>query len=455
MSHSHSHHIPKEALADVVSKTTKWLVLAFLAVVALATAVGILVLWPSSSAIAEIRSSYPQNAPGVSYHKAKIVDLENQCLSQQSKHNQTQQINCITAKLRLLSGPEADQQIYLELAGPPAEAGLKSGDTIEVMRVPNQDSAAAGSTHTDTDLSTVSAGIDSPDKYRPPTGMDTINEPTGSLTGQGEQQLAQAQYSYVGVDRGIVILVLAIVFAVAVLLVARWKGLFAIFGLAVSALVLNYFVLPAAAVGKSGVAVGVIGSIAIIFVVIYIAHGFSIRTSTALVSTIIGLLLSAGLGVIAVSAGKLAGYTDETDMLLKSMVPGISMRDLMICAVVIAGLGVLNDVTITQVSAVWELRAAGPSLSRAQIYRAGMRIGRDHIASTIYTIVFAYAGAALVSLVSIALFYDRSLVALLNVELFGGEVLRTLASATGLVLTVPITTAIAAACVRPAKPTAK
>jgi uncharacterized membrane protein len=104
---------------------------------------------------------------------------------------------------------------------------------------------------------------------------------------------------------------------------------------------------------------------------------------------------------------------------------------------------VLNDVTITQASAVWELRAAGPELSRRRLFTSGMRIGRDHIASTIYTIVFAYAGAALSVLLLIFL-YERPVLDLLGTEDITTELVRSLASATGLVLTVPVTTAIAA-----------
>ena len=109
----------------------------------------------------------------------------------------------------------------------------------------------------------------------------------------------------------------------------------------------------------------------------------------------------------------------------------------------IAGLGVLNDVTITQASSVWEVRAAGPHLSRGQLFASGMRIGRDHIASTIYTIVFAYAGAALSLLLLLSL-YEQPLNLLLSTEQFSEEIIRTLGSGIGLVLSVPLTTGVAA-----------
>ena len=121
----------------------------------------------------------------------------------------------------------------------------------------------------------------------------------------------------------------------------------------------------------------------------------------------------------------------------------MSFTALLTCSLVIAGLGVLNDTTITQASAVWELRAAGPHLSRWDLFTAGMRIGRDHIASTIYTIVFAYAGAALSTLVLLSL-YSQPLDLLLSTEPFAEEIVRTLGSGIGLVLSVPLTTGVAA-----------
>jgi uncharacterized membrane protein len=105
-------------------------------------------------------------------------------------------------------------------------------------------------------------------------------------------------------------------------------------------------------------------------------------------------------------------------------------------------------VTITQSSAVWELRAAGPELSRRELFTSAMRIGRDHIASTIYTIVFAYTGAGL-SILLVLFLYDLPLLDLLGTEDIAAEVVRTLASAIGLVLAVPVTTAIAAVTVAP------
>ena len=123
--------------------------------------------------------------------------------------------------------------------------------------------------------------------------------------------------------------------------------------------------------------------------------------------------------------------------------PGLSLRALLTCGMVVAGLGVLNDVTITQASSVWELHAANPSLGRARLFTGGMRIGRDHIASTVYTLAFAYAGTAL-PLILAASLIDRGVSETMLSGEIAEEIVRTLVSSIGLVLAIPATTAIAA-----------
>ena len=126
----------------------------------------------------------------------------------------------------------------------------------------------------------------------------------------------------------------------------------------------------------------------------------------------------------------------------------LSLTGLLTSGLIIAGLGVLNDVTITQSSAVWELRSAAPDLPRRSISTSAMRIGRDHIASTIYTLVFAYTGASIIVLLLLDI-YSRPALDLISSDAIAEEIVRTLASGIGLVLAVPIPTAIAAAVAAP------
>jgi uncharacterized membrane protein len=256
-------------------------------------------------------------------------------------------------------------------------------------------------------------------------------------------------YSFSSVKRTTPLLWLALLFAVVVVLVAGRRGVMALVGLAVSGLTLYYFLLPALLSGKPGLAVATVSASAIMFVVLYTTHGFSMRTSTALAGTLVGIGLTGLIGTLAIGDALLTGIADETGGMLSSFAGGgLDFQGLLACSVVLAGLGVLNDVTITQSSSVWELRAAAPDASRRQMFTSAMRIGRDHIASTIYTIVFAYAGAALVVLMLLYV-YDRPLLDLVSNESLAEEIVRTFTSAIGLILAVPVTTAIAAVIAGP------
>ncbi len=138
----------------------------------------------------------------------------------------------------------------------------------------------------------------------------------------------------------------------------------------------------------------------------------------------------------------MSGVGSENDQILVATVPGIHLSGVVAATMVIAGLGVLNDVTVTQASAVWELRALQPSMRPGTLFASAMRIGRDHIASSVYTLVFAYAGSAMTILLLITA-YQQSLGTMATTEEIGTEIVRTIVGAIGLVLAVPITTAFA------------
>jgi hypothetical protein len=197
--------------------------------------------------------------------------------------------------------------------------------------------------------------------------------------------------------------------------------------------------------GSNPLMVGLIGSSAIMFVALYAAHGFSARTTTALVGTLFGLILIALLGYATTKWAHLSGVAAEDDYVLAAAAPDLRLTSVVICGIIVAGLGVLNDVTITQASAVWELADQGAT--HKHLFSRAMRIGRDHIASTVYTIAFATAGASL-SVFLLIKVNNRPLLDVLLTERFAAEVLSILVGSIGLVLAVPLTTAVGVAVVR-------
>ncbi|MGI5128759.1 YibE/F family protein [Pseudonocardia sp. CA-107938] len=255
-----------------------------------------------------------------------------------------------------------------------------------------------------------------------------------------------ASYDPVDFQRGTPMLVLAVLFAVAVVALGRWRGLAALIALGLSLVVLVTFVLPAILAGRDPLAVAVAGSCAIMFGVLYLTHGFSARTSTAVLGTLASLVLIGVLGAVFVAAAHITGLGEDTAGLARALGTSVDGRGLVLAGLVIGALGALDDVTVTQTSAVWELNAADPAMRPRALFAAAMRIGRDHVASSVNTLVLAYAGAALplLLLFSVA---ERGLTDTLTTEVIAVEVVRTLVGSIGIVASVPVTTALAVAVV--------
>jgi uncharacterized membrane protein len=256
---------------------------------------------------------------------------------------------------------------------------------------------------------------------------------------------------WVEYDRQLPLAALAIAFAVLVVAVGRLKGVAAMLGLAVGYATVFLFMLPALSQGTDPVLVALLGSVAIMTVILYGAHGFTSKTTAALIGTVAGLGLTALIARWATSASHLDGSASELGFELRQVTGLPDLSGLILCGVILAGLGVLNDVTITQASAVWELRQNAPQMRFRELFASGMRIGRDHLASTVYTIAFAYAGAALPTLLLISV-YDRPVGQTITSAEIAEEVVRTLVGSIGLVLAIPLTTALAALLVLGSRP---
>lgn len=266
-----------------------------------------------------------------------------------------------------------------------------------------------------------------------------------NIESRGSSELSQ--YAFIDFVRTVPLGVLAFAYALAVIAVAGWKGVRAILGLLVAYAIIAGFMLPSIINGLPALPVTVIGSAVILFAVMYFSHGFSAKTSTALLGTLFGLFATAGITMWTMGTTYLTGFGDETSYTLTNAAPQLSISSMIICGMIIASLGVLNDVTITQAAAVWELAELSPNASAKELFKSAMKIGRDHIASTVYTISFAYASAAL-PILMLALLYDRTLIDSLTGGDLSQEVVTTLVGSIGLVLAVPITTAIAVLIVK-------
>ena len=205
-----------------------------------------------------------------------------------------------------------------------------------------------------------------------------------------------SQYQVIDFQRGRPLLLLGLLFVVVVLAAGRLRGLAALGG---SRGQLRGA--PAASwcraspPGASPLPIAVVGAAVIMFVVLYLTHGVNAQTSVAVLGTLGSLVLTGVLGTVVTAATHLTGYGGEEATTLSMYQRDVDLHGLLLAGIIIGSLGVLDDVTVTQSATVAELAHANPGLSRLQLYRAATRVGRAHIASTVNTIVLAYAGASL------------------------------------------------------------
>jgi uncharacterized membrane protein len=405
VTHSHSHTLSSgpSPLGPLPAK----IVVGLLIAIGVAVIAGAVLLWPSRQHV-DIPMPF-QNAAGgaVSTQKGHVLSSAlgdcgspsaGQVLTTAPQPAAPGAGRCVQTLIAIDSGPNAGAKTLLESSPGPGQPHFGAGDRVRLVR-------------------------------------------------QVDEQ-GTTSYAFYDFERGWPLVALAVAFAVVIVAVARWRGLLALVGIVVAFLVLLVFLLPALREGAPAVPVALVASAAILYAVIYLAHGVSLRTSAALLGTLSSLLLAAGLSWAAVDLAHLTGLSDDQNGQVSAYLGNVSISGLLLAGFIIGSLGVLNDVTVTQASTVFELAHLGGDTSRRAIFLGALRVGRDHIASTVYTLVLAYAGTSLplLLLFSVA---NRSLGDVLISESVAIEIARSAVGGIALALSVPLTTAIAAVLARP------
>lgn len=406
MTHSHSHGLP--AGPSPVDPLPARIVVGLLVAIGVAVLAGAALLWPSRQ---HVDIPMPlQNAAGgaVSTQAGHVLSSGtgdcgspsvSQVLTTAPQPAAPGAGRCVLTLVAIDSGPNAGASTLLESSPGPGQPKFAVGDHIRLVRQVDDRGATS--------------------------------------------------YAFYDFERGWPLAGLAIAFAVVIVAVARWRGLLALVGIVVAFAVLVLFLLPALRDGAPAVPVALVASAAILYAVIYLAHGVNLRTSAALLGTLSSLLLAAGLSWLAIQLAHLTGLSDEQNTTVSAYLGNVSISGLLLAGFIIGSLGVLNDVTVTQAATVFELAQIGGDSSRRAIFLGAIRVGRDHIASTVYTLVLAYAGSSLplLLLFSVA---NRSLGDVLTGESVAIEIARSAVGGIALALSVPLTTAIAAVLARPA-----
>ncbi len=239
------------------------------------------------------------------------------------------------------------------------------------------------------------------------------------------------------------LILLSIIFVVLLVLIVKWKGLSSIFGMIFTFFVVFVFILPHILAGDNPVLIAIIGSLVIIPVSFYLAHGLNKKTTVAIIGSIITLIIITILGSIFIKIGHLTGLSSEEAGMLSLGQVSLNMKGILLAGIVVGALGVLDDITISQAAIVDELANTAKLTKVKDLYLRSMIIGKDHITSMVNTLVLAYAGASL-PLLLIFVNNPHPFGEIINYELIAEEIIRTLVGSIGLILAVPITTFIAA-----------
>ncbi|MEU1995793.1 YibE/F family protein [Nocardia gamkensis] len=405
--HHHHHHDHSGPIA--IGATAARVVVGLLTVIGVVVVIAAIVLWPSKQHI-DIPLPMQNAGGGAVQTEAGTVVLQDvgpcgspslgKVFVEKPEPPRSTAYTCQRSLISIESGPHKGNRTLLEIAPGPGQPDLHAGDELRLVRQ---------------------------------------TDPSGTPL-----------YSFEDYSRGMPLTLIVVVFVVVIIAVARWRGVRALLGLVFAFAVLVLFLLPALLDGKPAIPVALVAGSLILYAVLYLAHGVNLRTSSALLGTLTSMLLAAALSWLTIEITHLTGLSEEQNTNVATYIEHVSITGLLLAGFIIGSLGVLNDVTITQASAAFELAALDESASRREVFAAAMRVGRDHIASTVYTLVLAYAGGALplLLLFSVA---GRSIRDVLTGDAVAIEIARSAVGGIALALSVPLTTGIAVLLARPFK----
>ncbi|MBA2579334.1 MAG: YibE/F family protein [Thermoleophilaceae bacterium] len=352
-----------------------------------ATGVGLVLLWPERSSEARLPSSLRPTT-----EQAEVLAVAMQACQNPAARR------CRRVDVKLLSGPDRGTRAVFRTGEAGFDPEVDVGDRLRLVK----------------------------------------NEtPVGGEGGSIEP------YSLTDFERRSTIQWLLLGFVALVVAFGRWRGALAVVGLGISLAVVIQFVLPAMLDGRAPLAVALVGSLTIMFVTIALAHGVGPKSLAAALGTATSLLLTAALALAFTELVHLTGFSSEEATLLQANAGAVSLEGLVLAGIVIGALGVLDDVTVSQASAVMALQRANPAQGFGQLYRGGLTVGRDHVAATVNTLVLAYVGASLPILLIFAV-GETPFADAVNREAVAEQIVATLVGSIGLIAAVPVTTALAA-----------
>lgn len=278
-------------------------------------------------------------------------------------------------------------------------------------------------------------------------GLDAFKPGDVLIVAKNVNEQGMEQYYVVDYVRESPIYILTFLFMGMVILIGKMKGVKALLSLAVSFIVIIWFILPQIVQGNDPVLISIVGAIIITIISLYLTYGFKYFTHVGVVSMGLSLIITVIITTVFTEWTKLTGNVDEQATLLTQMLgSNFNVKGLLLAAFIIGAIGVLDDIVINQISLIEELHRADRSMSWQKLFQRGLKVGVDHISAIVNTLFLAYVGASLPLLLLFSADqlskYDYSTI--INLEVIATEIVRTLTGSLGLIVAVPIATFIAA-----------
>jgi len=251
-------------------------------------------------------------------------------------------------------------------------------------------------------------------------------------------------YLFKDVERRLPLALIVVVFVVLVIWLSGFQGVRALLSLVLSIGSILFLLIPALLAGYSPALTSLAISGVILSVSLFLTHGFKPRVFITFLGTFGSVLITCLIAGLWVSWMRFTGFGDDASVYLNFASGGtLDLTGLLLGGIIIGLLGVLDDVSITQSSVVQELKAANPNFGFKELYLRALRVGKDHVGSLVNTLAMAYVGVSL-PLILFLSYSEASMMVLINQEIVAAEILRIVVGSIGLLLAVPLTTAMAA-----------
>jgi uncharacterized membrane protein len=241
------------------------------------------------------------------------------------------------------------------------------------------------------------------------------------------------------------------IFALIITALGHWKGVRALVSLGLSFVVIVWFILPQLLAGRSPLVIGIMGAFFIIVTLIYLTEGWRRQSHLAVITILISLLIVSLISLLFTAAAHLSGMASEEVMILTGLGMGaIDFTGLLLAGIIIGTLGAMDDVVISQIESVAQIKQTNPAISNRELFKRATRIGTTHMGAMINTLFLAYAGASLPLLLLFNVNREQfsGASAIMSNEMVATEIVRTVVGSIGIALAIPIATWLAVRYIR-------